>query len=47
VAALFYSLLETAKLCGVDPRAYLRQAALAALRGEAPLLPRQMKADTS
>lgn len=47
VAALFYSLLETAKLCGVDPRAYLRAAALAALRGEGPLLPQQMKSNTS
>jgi hypothetical protein len=34
VAALFYSLLETAKLCGVEPKRYLREAALAALRGE-------------
>jgi transposase len=47
VAALFYSMLETAKLCGVDPRAYLRAAALAALRGEGPVLPHQMKTDTS
>jgi len=27
VAALFYSLLETAKLCGVDPKKYLAEAA--------------------
>jgi transposase len=47
VAALFYSLLETAKLCGVDPRAYLRAAALKALRGEGPLLPHQLKSNTS
>ena len=32
VAALFYSLVETCKLVGVDPKAYLREAALAALR---------------
>jgi transposase len=32
VAALFYSLLETAKLCVVEPKAYLRAAALAAIR---------------
>lgn len=32
VAALFYSLLESAKLCGVEPKAYLRQAALNAIR---------------
>ena len=31
VAALYYSLMETAKLCGVDPKRYLREAALAAL----------------
>jgi transposase len=30
VAALFYSLIESAKLCGVDPRAYLLTAARAA-----------------
>ncbi len=32
VAAVFYSLCETAKLCGIDPRAYLRKAAYAAIR---------------
>lgn len=32
VAASFYTLLETAKLCGVDPRVYLRTAAEAAIR---------------
>jgi transposase len=47
VAALFYSLLETAKLCGVDPKAYLRAAALATLRGEGPLLPQPLQANTS
>jgi len=31
VAALFYTLLETAKLSGVDPRTYLRQAAIRAI----------------
>jgi transposase len=31
VAALFYSLVETAKLAGVDPAAYLRTAALRAI----------------
>lgn len=34
VAALFYSLVETCKLVGVDPKAYLREAALTALRDE-------------
>jgi transposase len=31
VAALFYSLIESAKLCGIDPKAYLLTAARAAL----------------
>jgi transposase len=31
VAALFYSLLESAKLCGVEPKAYLLRATQAAL----------------
>jgi transposase len=31
VAALFYSLIESAKLCGVDPKAYLLTATRAAL----------------
>jgi transposase len=31
VAALFYSLIESAKLCGVDPKAYLLTAARTAL----------------
>lgn len=43
VAALFYSLIETAALCGVDPRAYLRAAAQAAIRDELPLLPHDFK----
>jgi hypothetical protein len=41
VAATFYSLLETAKLCGVDPARYLREAALADARGEV-LLPHEL-----
>jgi transposase len=32
VAALFYSLIESAKLCSVEPRAYLREATLRAVR---------------
>ena len=31
VAALFYSLIESAKLCGAEPKAYLLQAVRAAL----------------
>jgi transposase len=38
VAATFYTVLETAKLVGVDPAAYLRAAVLADARGEV-LLP--------
>lgn len=38
---MFYTLLETAKLAGVDPAKYLREAALADARGEA-LLPAAM-----
>ena len=38
VAATFYTVLETAKLAGVDPAKYLRAAALADARGEV-LLP--------
>jgi transposase len=38
VASLFYSLLETAKLRGIDPARYLREAALADSRDEV-LLP--------
>jgi len=41
VAAILYSLLETAKLAGVDPCRYLREAALADARGEV-LLPADM-----
>ena len=32
MAALFYSLIESAKLAGVEPRAYLREATLWAVR---------------
>ena len=35
VAALFYSLIESAKLAGVEPRAYLREATLRAVRNPA------------
>ena len=40
IAAIFYTLLETAKLTGVDPATYLREAAIADARGEV-LLPRE------
>ena len=38
VASIFYSLLETAKLTGIDAAKYVREAALADARGEV-LLP--------
>ena len=41
VAALFYSFMESAKLCGVDPKAYLRTAIMAALRGDRIPLPHE------
>ena len=42
VAAIFYSLIETAKLNGVEPHRYLREAALAHLRGETVPLPHEL-----
>jgi len=41
VAALFYSIIESAKLAGVEPKAYLQLAAYAALRGERVPLPHE------
>ncbi|RYG88372.1 IS66 family transposase [bacterium] len=41
VAALFYSLLESAKLAGVEPKAYLRAATFAALAGDVVPLPHE------
>ncbi|HEX8536639.1 MAG TPA: hypothetical protein VF664_04195 [Cystobacter sp.] len=38
----YKQVLETATLCGVDPKLYLREAALAALRGEPIPLPYQL-----
>lgn len=44
VAAVFYTLVESAKLAGVDPAAYLKAAAEAALANPdtTPLLPSDM-----
>lgn len=39
VAAVLYTLLESAKLARVEPRSYLRDAAEAALKGQQPILP--------
>ena len=43
VAALFYSLVESAKLCDVDPKRYLKEAAVAAIRDREVLLPHQLE----
>ena len=42
VAALFYSLLESAKLVGIDPAAYLRTAVEAAFAGREIPLPHEL-----
>ena len=43
VAALFYSLIESAKLVGVDPKAYLLKAVHAAIADpKAVTLPRDL-----
>ena len=48
VAALFYSLIESAKLCGVEPRAYLRDATLRAVRNPGSVtLARDLKSANS
>jgi transposase len=44
VAALFYGLIETAKLSGVEPRQYLLESAVAAVTGKPPLLPHDLQA---
>lgn len=44
VAATFYSLVESAKLCGLEPRFYLRVATRAGLRGEQIPLPHEVAA---
>lgn len=43
VAAILYSLVESAKLNGVDPRAYLRHAVRAGLRGDRVPLPHEVR----
>lgn len=48
VAALFYSLIASAKLCGVEPRAYLRDATFRAARNPASVtLARDLKSSNS
>jgi transposase len=46
VAALLYSLCETAKLNGIDPANYLAGATWSALRGEQILLPHELLAQS-
>lgn len=46
IAAVFYTLLETSKLAGIDPAKYLREAALSDARGEV-LLPADMSCQES
>jgi transposase len=41
VAAILYSLIESAKLAGVGPQAYLKTAIIAALRGNDIPLPHE------
>jgi hypothetical protein len=42
VAAILYSLVESAKLAGVDPDAYLRAATAAALGGDTVPMPHEL-----
>ena len=41
VAALYYTIFETAKLAGIDPKAYLRRTVHAILMGERVRLPHE------
>ncbi len=47
VAALLYTLVESAMLNGLDPRAYLRAATVAALTGETIPLPHEVAAQAA
>jgi transposase len=42
VAALFYSVIESAKLAGAEPDAYLRTAARLSIRGQRVPLPDEL-----
>jgi transposase len=44
VAAIVYSLLESAKLCDLDPNAYLRGAIAEVLAGTTVRLPHEIRA---
>ena len=43
VAAIFYSLIESAKLARVDVREYLRAVAVASIEGREPVLPGDLR----
>lgn len=47
MAALLYTIVESAMLNGLDPRAYLRAATVAALTGETVPLPHELAATTA
>jgi hypothetical protein len=42
VAAIFYSLIESAKPVGIEPKAYIRTATLPALTGQSVPLPHEV-----
>jgi hypothetical protein len=44
VAAILYTLVESAKLGGVEPRAYLHMTVMRAIRGLTPVLPHDVTA---
>jgi hypothetical protein len=46
-ATLFYSLIESTKLCGVEPRAYLREATVRAIQPGQVKVTRGLKASES
>ncbi len=47
VVALFYTLSESAKPCGIEPKSYLRRAVRAALRGNPVPLSHEVAAEPS
>ena len=47
VAALLYSLVESAKLCGLEPKSYLRRAVTAALAGQQIPLPHEVASEAA
>jgi transposase len=45
VAAILYSLLESAKLCGIEPKSHLRAATQAAFADRVVRLPHELKSE--